>query len=109
MFAEDVKLIPANGFTKLLERLRERVEIFPQMMQSLWQSMNEGGFSVILEQSVMRFNGGLFESADALPITAAQLDLLIEAGRADWRDVEVKAFHRRLCEACEVEQGRFAT
>ncbi|HEX8184049.1 MAG TPA: DNA methyltransferase, partial [Blastocatellia bacterium] len=92
MFAEDVKLIPEGGFTNLLERLRERVEIFPKMVRSLWQNMNEGGFSVILERDLLRFNGGLFESADALPINAAQLDLLIEASRADWKDVEPAIF-----------------
>ena len=92
MFAEDVKLIPAGGFTSLLERLRDKVEIFPQMARSLWQSMNEGGFSPILERELLRFNGGLFESADALPINSAQLDLLIEASRADWKDVEPAIF-----------------
>jgi restriction-modification enzyme MmeI-like protein len=92
MFAEDVKLLPANGFTRLLESLRDRAEIFPKMVRSLWNNMNEGGFSPILQEDLLRFNGGLFESADALPLTKAQLELLIEASRADWHDVEPAIF-----------------
>ena len=38
------------------------------------------------------FNGGLFEDATALPLTDDQLELLIEAARADWRDVEPAIF-----------------
>jgi hypothetical protein len=41
---------------------------------------------------VLRFNGDLFESVEALPVTAQQLDLLIEAAKADWRDVEPAIF-----------------
>ncbi len=93
MFAEDVRLIPAGGFTNALEDIKQSgVEIFPDMIGSLWETMNAGGFSPIMKQRVIRFNGGLFESCEALPLTLAQLELLIEAARADWRDVEPAIF-----------------
>ncbi len=41
---------------------------------------------------MLRFNGGLFESAEALPLTDEQLDLLIDAGLKEWRDVEPAIF-----------------
>jgi restriction-modification enzyme MmeI-like protein len=92
MFAEDVRLIPRGGFTALLESLRQNSEIFSEMVSSLWRGMNEGGFSTIIRQKLLRFNGSLFENAEALPISAAQLELLIEASQADWKDVEPAIF-----------------
>lgn len=41
---------------------------------------------------VLSFNSGLFESCEALPVNRAQLDLLIEAARSDWREVEPAIF-----------------
>lgn len=93
MFAEDVRLIPPDSFTEALEEVkRAGVEIFPDMIGSLWSTMNEGGFSPVIRKRVIQFNGGLFEECEALPLTAAQLDLLIQASRADWRDVEPAIF-----------------
>ncbi|HEX8843349.1 MAG TPA: DNA methyltransferase [Pyrinomonadaceae bacterium] len=93
MFAEDVQLIPPGSFTNALEEVkRDGVEIFPEMIGSLWSTMNAGGFSTVIKKHVIQFNGGLFEECEALPLTAAQLDLLIEASRADWKDVEPAIF-----------------
>jgi hypothetical protein len=92
MFAEDVKLIPKQSFTELLEGLRGNVALFPELVQALWSNMANGGFSPVLRQKLLRFNGGLFESAEALPVTDEQLELLIEASKADWRDVEPAIF-----------------
>jgi hypothetical protein len=92
MFAEDVRLVPKAGFTELLESIRGQVAIFPDMVESLWRAMAEGSFSPTLRQKLLRFNGGLFESAEALPVTEDELELLIEASRADWHDVEPAIF-----------------
>ena len=73
-FAEDVGLLPKDCFTAMLSRLREegRITAFPDMAGSLWATMKTGGFSPILMQSVLRFNGGLFDQATALPLTDEQ-------------------------------------
>ena len=92
MFAEDVKLIPPGSFSDLLLSRRDKLPTFQPMLEELWRTMNTGGFSSILEQNVLRFNGGVFESNQALPVTAAQLELLIEASRSDWREVEPAIF-----------------
>lgn len=91
-FAEDVHLLPRDSWTNLLESLRADVANFGPMVESLWQTMNSGGFSPIVREHVLRFNGGLFESVEALPITASQLELLIQASKADWKDVEPSIF-----------------
>jgi hypothetical protein len=93
MFAEDVGLIPPGSFTEALADVRrDGVEIFPDMIGSLWATMNTGGFSPVIRKHVIQFNGGLFEDCEALPVDAAQLDLLVAASRADWKDVEPAIF-----------------
>src|SRR5690554_6945881 len=92
MFAEDVGLLPEHGFADLLKRLQNNPDNFAPMLENLWHSMNQGGFSPILESSVLRFNGGLFASPQALPLNRDQIDLLIKAAAADWTYVEPAIF-----------------
>jgi hypothetical protein len=92
MFAEDIGLLPAQGFTEALIRIRDKPEKFAPMTGELWKTMNTGGFSNLLLEKLLRFNGGLFEDCDALPLNEDQLELLIEAGEANWRDVEPAIF-----------------
>src|ERR1039458_5483116 len=54
--------------------------------------MNTGGFSPILREHVLRFNGGLFESVEALPLNRNQFHLLRLAAAAEWKDVEPAIF-----------------
>jgi hypothetical protein len=104
MFAEDIGLIPLKGFTELLESLRGQADAFAPMAESLWATMKDGGFSPVLRQKLLRFNGGLFEEARALPIGEEQLELLIDAGRADWREVEPAIFGTLLERALDPEE-----
>lgn len=87
-FAEDVGLLPQRSFTELLETLSQAPEQFVPLVADLWQTMDRGGFSVLLRKELLRFNGKLFKSPDVLPLKRAQIDLLIEAGKADWTQVE---------------------
>jgi len=91
-FAEDVKLLPERSWLNLLQSLRDDIANFPPMAEALWQTMNDGGFSPILRAHVLKFNGGLFESTKALPLSRDQLGLLIEAADSRWRDVEPAIF-----------------
>ena len=92
MFAEDVGLLAAGVFTRLLDSLRDRPEHFAPMVEEVWGRMNTGGFSTGLRTAVLQFNGGLFEDSSALPLDRDQLLLLLEASRSDWRDVEPAIF-----------------
>ena len=103
-FAEDVRLLPERGWLNLLQSLREDVDNFPLMAEALWQTMNDGGFSPILRSHILRFNGGLFESTKALPLTRDQLGLLIEAADSRWRDVEPAIFGTLLERALDREE-----
>jgi len=52
----------------------------------------------------MRFNGGLFRGADALPLTEVQLSLLIVAGEKDWKEVKPAIFGILLERALDKRQ-----
>lgn len=92
MFAEDVELLPKDSFRDKLRELRGKPEMAAPVLQSLWETMNNGGNSPVLMAKLLRFNGGLFRDASALPLTEVQLSLLIEAAEADWKQVEPAIF-----------------
>lgn len=92
MFAEDVQLLPEQSFTKLLQDYQTNLELLPQALKSLWYNMDKGGFEPSLRTKIPQFNGFLFKDQEALPLTAAQLDLLILAAEANWVDVEPAIF-----------------
>ena len=92
MFAEDSRLIPERSFSGLLAEYRDHLDVLPDALQNLWTTMNAGGFSAALKAKLRRFNGGLFAETDALALDADQLDLLLTAAQADWREVEPAIF-----------------
>jgi hypothetical protein len=92
MFAEDMDFLRTNSFTELLESLRGNVSAYVPMVEELWEKMKAGGFSTALRHEILRFNGALFEDNEVLSLTDDQFELLIEASKADWRDVEPAIF-----------------
>lgn len=96
MFAEDVELLPKGAFLGLLQTHREAPATLQNMLQALWADMDRGGFSGALAKNVLKFNGKLFKGADApgysLLLTTVQIDLLIKAAKANWREVEPAIF-----------------
>ena len=92
MFAEDVELIRRNSFSEMLLELRFTPQNFAPMAEDLWTSMDQGKFSVILKEKIKHFNGKFFKDKTALPLTADQLELLIEAADRDWKFVEPAIF-----------------
>ena len=104
MFAEDVELILQGSFTAKLQDLRGHPQHAQPTLQSLWQTMDTGGFSTVLSTDLKRFNGGLFKNATALPLNALQLGLLIEAASHNWREVEPAIFGILLERALDKRQ-----
>jgi hypothetical protein len=92
MFAEDVQLLPEKSFTHLLQDYKSKLQLLPQALQSLWLNMDKGGFEPSLRTVIPQFNGFLFKDQEALTLTEAQLDLLIQAAKANWADVEPAIF-----------------
>lgn len=96
MFAEDVDLLAPGAFAHLLQTYRNAPETLQQMLRVLWADMDRGGFCAAITKEVLHFNGKLFKGADqahySLLLSAEQIDLLIEAARANWREVEPAIF-----------------
>ena len=92
MFSEDVGLLPGNSFTHLLESQISNPDHFSDALGALWNSMNSGGYSPVLNKTVRQFNGGLFQGIDPIQLDANQIQLLIDAAKADWRFVEPAIF-----------------
>ncbi|MFD2817159.1 DNA methyltransferase [Paracoccus aerius] len=57
-----------------------------------------------LSCDLKRFNGGLFREATALPLSALQLGLLIQAASHNWREVEPAIFGTLLERALDTRQ-----
>jgi hypothetical protein len=92
MFAEDVGLLPKRAFVELLERYREDAGTLGRMLGALWQEMDSGGFSAAIAADVLRFNGKIFKDHTVLPLDRDQIDLLLQAARSNWREVEPAIF-----------------
>ena len=107
MFAEDVALIPKDSFSGLLAAYAATAELrglLPDALQSLWHTMDKGGFAPDLRAKLRRFNGQLFHDASALPLNADQLTLLREAAKADWAEVEPAIFGTLLERALDPKE-----
>ena len=91
MFAEDVNMLEKEPFkTALRDRWVKSPADFPTGISHLWEAMDKGtmfGFD-----KVLRFNGGLFSSTEALPLTKDQLSDLLAAAELDWGAVEPTIF-----------------
>ncbi len=103
-FAEDIGLLPKDSFRGLLERHQAEPAVAMRMLAALWREMDQGGFSVSLATNVLRFNGKLFKQPDTLPLTPAQIALLIDAARAQWTEVEPAIFGTLLERALDPDE-----
>ncbi len=92
MFAEDVNLIPHNSFTDILQRSVMEPGGYVHFVRELWTAMNAGAFSVVLGKKLLRFNGNIFADPEVLPLKTVQLAILLEAAKADWKEVEPAIF-----------------
>ena len=106
MFSEDTGLIPRRSFTGMLTQYGtpELLEFLPEALVNLWRTMDRGGFSSDLKARLPRFNGHLFRDATALPLTAAQAELLLQSARADWTTVEPAIFGTLLERALDPKE-----
>jgi hypothetical protein len=104
MFAEDVELLPKACFKDLLAKCAKDESKFPHMVEQLWRAMDKGEFAFALEQKVLRFNGKLFKEAKALSLKHEDISELVEAAKADWRQVEPAIFGTLLEQALDVKE-----
>jgi hypothetical protein len=92
MFAEDVGLLPKRAFVDLLESLKGNPAQFIPLVGEVWRAMDRGEFSAAVRADLLKFNGKLFKNPQVLPLTRDQIELLLMAARANWREVEPAIF-----------------
>ena len=104
MFAEDVNLLPSRSLVDLLQKHRDKPDVLAHQLEFLWANMDRGEFSPLLETTLLKFNGKLFKDRRALPLTSAQIDGLLAAARANWKQVEPAIFGTLLERALDPEE-----
>ena len=104
MFAEDVGLLKEHLFTQALEtRWILNPKMFKPEVEALWEAMNEGT-SFGFHGQLLRFNGGLFAESEAFALTKAQLEVLLQAAKRDWCNVEPAIFGTLLERALDTRE-----
>lgn len=103
MFAEDVGLLPADSFTAMLKRALDNPDptAFVPLASQLFEAMDEGKFAFGLETQVRRFNGAFYKNRRAFPLGRGAIGALIEASKADWKEVEPAIFGSLLEQALD--------
>lgn len=92
MFVEDAGLIRTGSFTAILDTCLADPARFPAELADLWQRMDRGEYSPAIGEKLLRFNGKLFKQVQVLPLRKGEIEMLRQAARADWRDLEPAIF-----------------
>jgi hypothetical protein len=103
-FAEDVDLLPREAFRQTVQRAGVEGDPakFQRALEGLWRAMDVGGMYGF--ESLLRFNGHFFKDAETLPLEKSDILLVLEAARADWKDVEPTIFGTLLTRALDPEE-----
>jgi hypothetical protein len=90
MFAEDIELLPAGLFTKVVKNSRGQPDRFAAMAKELFATMAKGGnfgFDV-----VPYFNGNLFDETPVLSLNEDEIEMVYQASILDWSAIDPSIF-----------------
>lgn len=90
MFAEDTGLLENHLFSRMLEVAQGSPARFLPMTRELFGAMKGGGMAGWEE--VPWFNGGLFDSDNAIPLSASEIGQVYEAAKLDWSEMDPALF-----------------
>jgi type II restriction/modification system DNA methylase subunit YeeA len=86
-FADDIKLLPPGLFERMLAAARKNPAQSATLADQLFTAMANKGGRVGYEE-VAWFNGGLFDSAPALPLDAEDIAIIQRAAALDWSEID---------------------
>lgn len=86
MFAEDVDLLPNREFERMLVQSLADPDYFQGRAESLFKAMAKK-HGLHGNQRIEWFNGGLFENNTALPLTADDIRIALDAARQNWSEI----------------------
>lgn len=87
MFAEDVGLLPKKLFEGMLEKSKAKPALFVKFASDLFGAMANRGGTVGFDE-IDWFNGGLFNDAGALSLDKDEIDVVYNAAKLDWSEIE---------------------
>ncbi len=91
LFAEDAGLLPKGIFSRLAQASKGRSDVFSDSLGELFGKMSQHG-GLFGTEEIDWFNGGLFESADVIPLTGTEITTLIEVSKLNWAKIEPAIF-----------------
>ncbi len=86
LFAEDVGLLPAGLFARLIADARTNASLLVTQFNQLFAAMRTGG--VFATEKIAHFNGRLFDDVEVLAMNSEGLDILQRASALDWSSIE---------------------
>ncbi|MCK4598313.1 class I SAM-dependent DNA methyltransferase [Candidatus Bipolaricaulota bacterium] len=86
LFAEDIRLLPENLLSRMIEETKDDPDRCRELMEQLFGHMAGGGFFGL--DRIPHFNGGIFDSSDTLPLGRDDLEILARVSRLDWSSIE---------------------
>ena len=89
-FAEDVGLLPAKLFERLVNNRDMRPEVLRSCLQTLFEAMCGGG--MFGAESIPWFNGGLFQTIEVPPLTVMEVAALRNAAVLDRSAIDPSIF-----------------
>ena len=92
LFADDAGLFEDGErlLTKILKTCLKKPKYWEEAIENLFNTMRDGGF--FGATSIDRFNGGLFEKIDVLPLEKSDMQLLLRMANQNWKDIEPSIF-----------------
>jgi hypothetical protein len=87
MFAEDVDLLPDRLFKRMLEASLEEPDSFVRNCRDLFKAMAERNGRLGFTR-IEWFNGGLFDSDEALPLEPEDIKVALRAANQDWSNID---------------------
>ncbi len=90
LFAEDAELLPGKLFERLLDKSQTDPAKLSSRFEELFNAMRKGGDFAL--EDIHWFNGGLFETVQALPLITSEIATLHAAAKLDWSGIEPSIF-----------------
>jgi hypothetical protein len=91
LFAEDAGLLPKQILSRLSQASKGRPEVFSTSLGELFAKMSKDG-GLFGTEEIDWFNGGLFDSADVIPLTSTEITTLLEVSKLNWALIEPAIF-----------------
>ena len=90
LFAEDIGLLPELIFSRLVEKSDGKPSRFSGFLRQLFEAMRVGGEFGL--ETILHFNGNLFDDSSVPELTADQVKRIAEATRLDWSAIDPSIF-----------------